>query len=603
MEKYALRITALTLLTLYALCFTAMQAGAVGKVTADPNVAAAQVTKSEPEKDKRLDQKVTYEARRKTVFTILSELTEMTGVKYNTGNNNLDWQVRDRKMNIFVKEIPLSSLMDSIARVMKFKWSKSEKDSVITYRLIEDKKALLDAQSKRQAKIEQARQRCIEGRQRMLEDLEAASKMSGDELEALKEKSPYVYREAKGWAKCLPQVFAEVPSAKDAWSRGDGFAVDFDSLSLGVKQTLSFAFRAESTSEGIIEISGFDDDIRDTFLPIGRYMVAVADNNAEGKKRIQSLSCSISDPGNNSANISARFFNNGSHGATEWVQYQKELNKIYESERIDMGESLAKHPEDPALCSKIKIKVEGDKSADVFAALAESSDFAVVSDSFEVRLWNITFPLETEVRAVLDKLEECRYNWEKHGSTLELHSMDWFRKRDTLMPEAKLEAWRKSFKKHGTLDIDELAQIAMLRPEQILANMFGDDVMANAFGAVACSRDLLRLYAGLDAQQKAMVFTAEGLNEKQGLNLDYIINCNNGPILGFGRENRWVLRAAAKEEPRLVGICEKQEKQTQYTFNIVTSSGEKIVEWKIKCPMYNSPKEKPEAVHPYVECS
>ena len=584
---------------------------AVGKVTVDPNALGAQVTKLEPEKDKRLTQTVTYEAKRKTVLTILDDLTEITGVKYKAGNNNLDWQVRDRKMNIFVKDLPLSNLMNSIARVMKFKWSKSEKDGAVTYRLVEDRRAVLDAQSKRQAKMEQARQRYIEGCQRLLSGLEAANKMSKEELEDLKEKSPYIYGACKSsWAKCLLSVLAEVSSAKDAWLRGDGFAVDFDSLSLGVRQALSSEFmryssdfRVENTSNGTIEISGFDDVTRDTNTDnsIGTYMVGVAYTDAEGKKQYQYDPRVISDPGNKSANI--RFT---SHDKTEWDQYL-EWKKVSESERIDMGEPLAKHPEDPDLCKKVKIRVEGDKSSDIFAALAESSGFAVVSDSLEARffcaytgIFNTNFPsLETEVRAVLDKLEHYyRYNWEKRGSTLEFNSRDWFRKRDTIIPEAKLEDWRKALKERGTLDLDELAQIAMLRREQVV-NMFGDDVLGDAFLTVACNRDLLRLYTVLDAQQQAMIFTAEGLSEKQGLDLDSITNFSNRSMSmrDFGASS-WILRAAAKEEPRLVGTCMKQEKQTMYMFTIVTSSGDTAWIWNIKCPIYEPPKEKPKDVKP-----
>ena len=71
----------------------------------------------------RLMQKITYEAKLKRTADH-RDLSEMTGVKLVAGARESDWPVRSRKMNIFVKDVPLYELMDSIARVMKFRWSR-----------------------------------------------------------------------------------------------------------------------------------------------------------------------------------------------------------------------------------------------------------------------------------------------------------------------------------------------------------------------------------------------------------------------------------------------------------------------------------------------
>ena len=103
---------------------------AVGKVTVDPNTSITANAKAAAETDARLDRKITYEARRKTVSAILADLSALSGVTFHAGYNGMDWQVRDRKMNIFVHDVSLRELMDSIAHVMKFKWSKSDKADV-----------------------------------------------------------------------------------------------------------------------------------------------------------------------------------------------------------------------------------------------------------------------------------------------------------------------------------------------------------------------------------------------------------------------------------------------------------------------------------------
>ncbi len=89
--------------------FLSISAGAVGKITVDPN-AGPQKASVETISGSDLTQKVIYEARRKTVSSILSDLSKMTGVTLMAGYNNEDWQVRDRRMNIFAKDVPLSNL-------------------------------------------------------------------------------------------------------------------------------------------------------------------------------------------------------------------------------------------------------------------------------------------------------------------------------------------------------------------------------------------------------------------------------------------------------------------------------------------------------------
>ena len=148
------------------------------------------------------------------------------------------------------------------------------------------------------------------------------------------------------------------------------------------------------------------------------------------------------------------------------------------------------------------------------------------------------------------------------------------------------------------MDIDELAQIAMLTPEQILANVPDDDVLGHVGleWTVSGNRDLLSLYAGLNAQQKAMVFTEQGLGERQGLKLDSITNTNDGLNIDTGLSmRRRTLQVASKDGLRLVGIREKHGKQTTYTFSVVTlSGGTNGIQRKIECPVYIPPaKEKP----------
>src|SRR3989339_864533 len=120
-------------------------AGAVGKITVDPNSGSERSATQDSDNDVRLAQKVTYEARHKAVKAILADLSDMTGITLKAGYNKQDWQVRDRKMNIFAKDIPLAQLMNSIARVMKFKWGINVDADPWTYHIYMDRKTVLGA--------------------------------------------------------------------------------------------------------------------------------------------------------------------------------------------------------------------------------------------------------------------------------------------------------------------------------------------------------------------------------------------------------------------------------------------------------------------------
>jgi hypothetical protein len=67
------KLIGMGLLAALAVCLPA-PAGAVGKTTVDPNASA------------NTSQKVTYEARRKTVVSIFSDLSKMTGVTLRAGS-------------------------------------------------------------------------------------------------------------------------------------------------------------------------------------------------------------------------------------------------------------------------------------------------------------------------------------------------------------------------------------------------------------------------------------------------------------------------------------------------------------------------------------
>ena len=305
------------------------------------------------------------------------------------------------------------------------------------------------------------------------------------------------------------------------------------------------------------------------------------------------MRCNLDDPDSDLAKFdtSAMIGRVDRSAPVDWDQYHSEAKAAHlrTLDKMDLGEPLLEHSDDPVLSAKVKMKVDGSEFDAVLAALAGSAGLAVVSDSFGGTS-GLSFPVgDIEVQAVLGELEtECRYNWERHGSILELHDRDWFRKRSAQIPDEWLEHWRKALKENGILDIDELSQIAMLTPEQFWTNILSDDILGQAClgfaNTLAWNHDILSLYACLDKQQKILLFT------EQGLPLDSVASDRSSSVLAVLRQCSTV-----REGLKLVGTRKKQGKRILYRFSINTlSGGDTGMRWDIWSPAYYPPaSEKP----------
>jgi len=573
------------------LCFPA-SVNATGRSTVDPNAGRPKASKTAPSND--VTQKVTYEAKRKTALSILTDLSKMTGVTLKAGYNNEDWQVRDRRMNIFVKDLPLTNLMDSIARVMKFQWLKHETDGVVSYRLYMDRKVLLGAERQRYIEEEKLKQRQVEARKRLTAGLESADGKSGFELEALKTQSPYIYVLAeKGYASFLPRLLREVPLANEAFLSGTDYVIDIGALSPELQQGIEafeqaqkrtgpgYATRRGNVSDGTIVING-SQYIKGYALAakcVADVMVSVPGAG---------IQMGMEDPESDSAKVWAQLT------CARWQRDEPEQTRLYQlltrtegSAIADLSEPQWQHADDPLLAKLVELNVDGDKFADVLFALAESSGFAVVSDTFESKFYGLTFAKEkTKVRAVLDKVESvCHYNWDRHESTLELHDRDWFRKRAAQIPDAWLEAWRTALQTHGTLNISELSRIASLTPEQVWTNIIPDDVLGtrDLASLVAQYRNVLSVYGALNRQQQALVFTKQGLNFSTLADDQY----KTAQVL---LQQRPTLKSAAKEELNFVGTRTNEGKRIRYVLSIIRRSGDSLGgQWVILSPEYIPP--------------
>jgi hypothetical protein len=249
------------------------------------------------------------------------------------------------------------------------------------------------------------------------------------------------------------------------------------------------------------------------------------------------------------------------------------------------GEPINEHADEPALHEKITLKPERNALPDIEKALAEASKLAVVSDFFGG--WNAPIISvatgESELKEVLEKIgDNYTYNWDKQSGVIELRDRNWFKKRTAQIPEAWLERWRQEFTTTGTLDIDTLSQMAVLTQEQIKVNLASDDVLNSVIAVIYTSREPLRLYASLSADQRAALFTTHGL-DLRSLSQDQWAQA----------QKSW--RTSGDELKRDVSIAatrEQKGKVYEYMFSLIGSNGDDLGARAIVTPKYNPPAQK-----------
>lgn len=536
------------LLTVFLCCVlitaNTAQILAVGKITVEPNTISSAAQSQETSfwtADNRLAQNVTLEAHRKTVLSIISDISSQTGVKINVGFNSKDWQVRDRKMVIFAKDMPLLELMQSISRVMKFKWQRTKADGTYSYRLYMDRKAVIEAEAESARAEERYYKEQQEKREKLADRFKGLSKLSKSDLAKLREDDPMSYSlAASGLAGALEQLFSEAPEALDAFISGSEMFIPRGNSSASLQSAITsvaqavMRFKMDSSMPSAEEIAynpQMISEIRlylnnpneesNLFTQFTEGQVGVMYARSPGGDT--EFGFPIMDPessvGKGIGKALAQVMETGSTDAMNNISIKIDPKEMQQN---NFGEPIVEHKEklvvkDEIDVSKIKLNaIPTDRYADYLAKFAEVTKLNVVSDSFP-KSNSFNMNGNYQAGAFLKSLELLNdYNWWKHGSIIELRDRHWFRKRSLEIPEVWLECWRSAFQETGTLDIDDLADMAMLvgDTDKYEANIIGDPALDcdSMKWAIRQSTQFLRFYSILSATQRKAIYTHEGLD-------------------------------------------------------------------------------------------
>ena len=614
-----MRIAFLTL----ALITACLPALAVGKITTDPNVPGAAAPSEEiiQGTDTRLSKKVTIEQARAPLRKILDELTKSTGVVLKAGANNGDWQVRDRKMNIFAKDVPLAQLMNSISHVMKFKWQRKGEDGKWTYRLYMDRRTLLDAEAQRSRA--EAKEKADETRRRQnaLDVFGKLSSLSDTEKAKLKTDNPFLYAVSKnGWGDSLGDFLREVPAASEALASGQKTSIEAGMLSPKARTGIMNAMKSEMDME-----NRFNRSQSTRLLPEGLDPSTVTIFINQNIDKMPDM------PGKGAllGEVSFRYeggsvdtpFLNPDSPLVKWIgkviieceeqdcgvddyleEHKGEMSAamVNEVKTSSGGEPENEHPDDPSLAAKVNLKPDSPALFNVEMDLANASKLCVVSDHFQnVPMGGMPPEMtgtprgEMELKAALDKIGDAYvYNWDKRGSVIELRDRNWFRKRAAQIPDAWLEVWRNELETTGTIDLDSLSQIAQLTPEQYSANVLYDDTLSrsNLIGVVISSREVLRFYASLGPEQRASLPIGSGLD---------VVALSSDQSDEFAKLlNTKGQKLATDQQATMSYVRSQAEKTFFYNFKVF-ADGKLIAQWNLATAMtYKRPPEAKTATPP-----
>lgn len=539
------------LLVVVVLLSAAYVAVALGRNDSDPNAPGTKQVPAELDiwnADSRLAQKITYSVRRKTVSAILADLQARTGVPLNAGATSGDWQVRDRKMVIFARDLPLSDLMQSISRVMKFRWSRSGDNGKWSYRLYVDTRMANDLEAEKQRDEQFIRDREIRKRQAMRAKLTELAQMTPAEIAKLKQNSPYFYFLGKsGLAAGFNGLFSQ-PALADAFDNRKTLDVSKPDPSAGYLRAMVNAGRIDKSLGGrqlprldvnaikIQSVSvngGVEED--SSFTGFGMFCLGFVTVNysVAGSPGWDTLHIPLADPNSTlgkayGSRLATAMDNPGAPLPPPKLEIKPdELLELFSAEPLPKDD-------DPALQRQIEFKPDPEssskdasfisKSDGLLASLSEASGMSVVADALGESTHLMDFaPKPNERMKLIDALKGIALarssNWWSN-QVLEFRDLQWFAKRKHQIPEAYMEKWRQKLKATSTLELDDLAEVALRLQEpgstvKYDFNTAGDEIFGHTNLRETSLDYVLQWYATLDASQRAAALTESGLGYSQ----------------------------------------------------------------------------------------
>lgn len=408
---------------------------AVGKQTVDPNSGGSVAASGDAGSDASLSKSVTYYARGKMLYEIVDDLGKLTDTKFYTGRGSSDWRTRELRMNVAAKDMPANTLMQSIARVMRLKWTRGSMDGKSVYRLVGEQTAVEETPE------EKAARELAKRRSSFFSQLMGLARASTADIDSLKSGDPELYKLAKTpYGVPVARFLADTPAASMALGEGRHLILRGRDILPSAVGNLLPAMQASAPGT-TVQARGQSIPMPHSMAPNTETLVveinptsSQGSSSGLGDMKITyngwTVPITFADPSPpaNAANTSTQ---------PAMTQAAKPKPEIKPDPIVD-------HPDEPDLHKKIKLDLKESPAAiDVVqTALAEASGFAVVSDSFDGASVMVDVPKdEMELVTLLDKISTASgQNWEKRGRTIEMRDRKWASKRESMVSQADLQA-------------------------------------------------------------------------------------------------------------------------------------------------------------------
>jgi len=502
---------------------------AAGRTTVDPNtIKKPGQAVPAAVKDKRLDQKIEYDAGNARLHKVIDDLAKMSGVTIYCGKDADDWQVRDIPVTVAARGIALRDLLNHIVGVTHNQLlAKKTEKGVLYYRIITDPRV----------------QKALDDYERALKDyqtamaawsLEAASKLKDIPASSIKTLGM-----GPEWLACQIEASKMLavmdPDMKKSALAGETIYLSPASTSGAMKQAvLGFlnakdyqfvsrvnAFVARMAGDGnganYREVTPASaDEIEKSQVRIGlngeylsiRVAICTQDKNRLGYQGPYSDS---------TREMAGRAMDSGRGLLNLPHQPIYPRPPIAWPKPQGMLPAFIPNSPEPLLSQKIAVKMEDDSktmyTADALMAISKASGMTVVCQDFQTHrhvpgLKN-DFPQELPLCQAL--MKALYTDWWLNPSTNSLVAWsDWLGYRTNLLPARVVDNLVAKANGDG-VDLDDLACLSNYSGEGV------QDWLNTLKGipfypfAVPANRQLWRFYDALSPAEKAQAKSAAGL--------------------------------------------------------------------------------------------
>lgn len=493
--------------------------------------------------DPRLEQKITLSADGLAISEVVAQLSESAGIKLSAGLNDQDWAVRDRKVIIQVTDMKLADLMRHLASTLRFRWSSGLENGKPTYRLWQDKNARIEEESLRADQDSEQSAQARGKRENALADMVNLGSLSRADADKLKNSDPWRYVLAtEPLGRDVADLMTNFSDARGAFVQGTEVGFPVAELPVELQSTVR---RIADSYNSLMRSIGDSEDHSALLAKFDKLQITI--NRRDTKSDILSkdmLGRITIGSGVDSFDIPlfepSSLMGNALGKAIISLKSGKSKDEVGAQLRGDMLIAANKAQEqkaptrditsDPELRARFKLfGASTTATLPVILKTLANAPVQIGPDKVKFNVVSDCFPggapaIDSVERTLGEQLEMISNtygsNWTKAGRVLLFRDKDWFSKRAWAVPEVWLKYWTERAKLNNGLLIEDMAQIADLRDEQ-LDNTIMTDPMMIRFGAgeSARNRHILRLYAALTSAQRTEMaqskLDVQKLNEEQ----------------------------------------------------------------------------------------